>query len=92
MQSIAKEAIAARYELDETQTALLELYVQPLATEPNAWYRMNDGVPCFEVQYFLSQGPDGAFVEKDGAYGVLVNVETGVIERIVYESGLGGEG
>lgn len=91
MQSIAKEAIAARYELDETQTALLELYVQPLATEPNAWYRMNDGVPCFEVQYFLTQNEDSR-TEKDGTYAVLVNVETGVIEKIVYESGLGGEG
>ena len=94
MQSIAKEAIAARYELDERQTALLELYVQPLATEPNAWYRMNDGVPCFEVQYFLDQDPEHpeTHVDKDGTYAALVNVETGVIEKLVYESGMGGEG
>ena len=92
MQAIAKEAVVMRYELTEAQAALLELYVQPLATEENAWYWMIGGQPGFEVQYFLDQDPDGTFTEKDGAYAVAVNVETGVVERMVYESGLGGEG
>ena len=92
MAELARQAVIEAYSLTAEQAAALEKYVQPLADEENAWYWMEDGKPCFEVQYFLSQGPDGAFVEKDGAYGVLVNVETGVIERIVYESGLGGEG
>ena len=91
MQAIGKEAIVSRYELSEAQADLLELYVQPLADEPNAWYYMMDGIPCFEVEYFLSQDPE-KHIEKDGSYAVLVNVETGVIEKIVYESGLGGEG
>ncbi len=91
MQAIGKDAIVSRYGLSEVQAALLELYVDPLADEPNAWYHMEDGVPCFEVEYFLSQDPE-KHVDKDGAYAVLVNVETGVIEKIVYESGLGGEG
>ncbi len=94
MQAVAKEAVVQRYGLTEAQAALLELYVQPLAEEENAWYWMIGGQPCFEVQYFLQQDPDhpGTFTEKDGAYAVAVNVETGVIERLVYESGLGGEG
>ena len=91
MRTLAKEAVIARYELTEDQAALLELYCQPLADEPNAWYHMHEGVPCFEVQYFLTQNPETR-TEKDGSYAVLVNVETGVIEKIVYESGLGGEG
>ena len=32
------------------------------------------------------------FTEKDGIYTVDVNVETGVIEEIYYESGMGGNG
>ncbi len=91
MRAAAKEAVTVRYELTEAQAAMLELFVQPMATEENAWYLMIDGEPCFEVQYFLDQNP-GTFTEKDGAYAVAVNVKTGVIERMVYESGLGGEG
>ena len=92
MAELARQAVIEAYSLTAEQAAALEKYVQPLADEENAWYWMEDGKPCFEVQYFLTQDQDGAFVEKDGTYGVLVNVETGVIERIVYESGLGGEG
>ena len=94
MQTIAKEAIIARYELTDEQAAMLELFVQPYADQENAFYWMINGQPCFEVQYFLTQNPDHPenFVEKDGTYGAAVNVETGVIERLIYESGLGGEG
>ena len=62
--------------------------------EKTAWYRMDEGKPCFEVQYFLDQEPEHpeTHVDKDGTYAALVNVETGVIEKLVYESGMGGEG
>ena len=94
MQALAKEAVIRRYELTDEQASMLEIYVQPLADEANAWYWMEDGKPCFEVQFFLDQDPKGRdhHVDKDGSYAVLVNVETGVIERMVYESGLGGNG
>ena len=94
MQALAKEAVIRRYELTDEQAAMLELYVQPLADEANDWYWMEDGKPCFEVQFFLNQDPkvQDRHVDKDGSYAVLVNVETGVIERMVYESGLGGNG
>ena len=94
MKSAAREAVIRIYELNEKQAALLELYVQPLAEEKNAWYHMYEGKPCFEVQYFLDQDPEHPekHEEKDGTYAALVNVETGVIERRVDESGLGGEG
>jgi len=57
---------------------------------------MEDEKPVFYVWFYLSQGqvssvpgtrPD--FVEKDGIYVVDVNVETGVIESTLYDSGLG---
>ena len=94
MQALAKEAVIRRYELTDEQASMLEIYVQPLADEANAWYWMEDGNPCFEVQFFLDQDPENPVhhVDKDGTYAVLVNVETGVIERMVYESGLGGNG
>ena len=94
MQALAKEAVIRRYELTDEQAAMLEIYVQPYADEANAWYWMEDGNPCFEVQFFLDQDPENPVhhVDKDGTYAVLVNVETGVIERMVYESGLGGNG
>ena len=94
MQALAKEAVIRRYELTDEQAAMLEIYVQPYADEANAWYWMEDGNPCFEVQFFLDQDPENPdhHVDKDGSYAVLVNVETGVIERMVYESGLGGNG
>ena len=93
-QAAAREAVIRVYELTGEQAALLELYVQPLAVEKNAWYRMYEGKPCFEVQYFLDQDPEHpeTHVDKDGTYAALVNVETGVIEKLVYESGMGGEG
>ena len=94
MKVAAREAVIRTYELSSEQAALLELYVQPLAVEKNAWYRMYEGKPCFEVQYFLDQDPEHpeTHPDKDGTYAALVNVETGVIEKLVYESGLGGEG
>ena len=94
MQALAKEAVIRRYELTDEQAALLEIYVQPFADAANDWYWMEDGKPCFEVQLFLDQDPKDHdhHVDKDGSYAVLVNVETGVIERMVYESGLGGNG
>lgn len=94
MRERARQAVVQQYDLSEAQAAILELYVQPLAVEANAWYWMEDGIPCFEVHYGLDQDPEHpeTHVEMDGDYAVLVNVETGVIEKIVYESGLGGEG
>ena len=51
------------------------------------------------VRFFLVQHADPTdrdirleWVEKDGTYTVYVNVETGVIEEIFYDSGLGGNG
>lgn len=91
MLSIGREAVISRYGMNDVQAAALELYVQPLADEPNAWYLMWNGAPCYEMQYFLTQNP-GTFTDMDGTYAVLVNVQTGVVEEILYESGLGGEG
>ena len=94
MRETARQAVVERYDLTGAQAALLELYVLEWDDSPNAWYCMYEGQPCFEAQYFLDQDPEHpeTHVEKYGAYAVLINVVTGVVEEIVYESGLGGEG
>ena len=53
---------------------------------------------CLEVFFSLQQKPSPApdewpeWTEMDGQYYVSVNVETGVIENVVYDSGLNGNG
>ena len=58
---------------------------------------MMDGKPVYNVWFYLQQVPADndpdtitPFTEKDGAYWVDVNVETGEIESTIYDSGLGG--
>lgn len=103
MVSLARDAVVSRYELTEAQASLLELYTRlqsgsssglPYGEPANSWYEMVNGKPCFWVEYFLTQDPDHPekHADKDGSYAVYVNVETGVIEEMVYNSGLGGEG
>ena len=59
-----------------------------------------DGTPCYWRTLFLIQNPDPenpyAFhenpTEKDGTYFVIINVRTGVIEDVEYDTGVGGNG
>ena len=94
MAAVGKEAIVGSYALREDQAGLLELYTRLNSDWPEEWYEMINGQPCFMVEYLLTQDPDHPEVhlEKDGAYVAYVNVETGRIEEITYESGMGGNG
>ena len=100
MIAIGREFIISSYGLNEEQISRLELYTNRGPTmellaligitevpeqDPNEWYETIKGVPCFEVEYLLySEGGDENRTEKDGYYIVYVNVETGVIEDILY--------
>ena len=59
---------------------------------------MKDGKPVLTVMLSLQQqvsDDPSAFVpftQRDGVYWVDVNVETGVIEDLLYDSQLGGNG
>ena len=62
------------------------------------YYRMKDGKPVLTVMLSLQQRPaDNSsafppFTPGDGVYWVDVNVETGTIEDLLYDSQLGGNG
>lgn len=99
-----REFIVSNYGLNEEQAARMELYTNtelPDDGNPNCWYDMINGKPCFCVEYLLYQpmtteeyeaGKPLDYKEGDGYYVVYVNVETGEIEEYVYNSGLEGQG
>jgi len=96
MTAAAHEAVAAVYGLNAEQSAILLADACP---DEDGSYKLQNGEPCFCIQFFLVQRPLPGdlyaweeWTEKDGTYTVYVNVETGVVESILYESGLGGNG
>ena len=109
---IGREFILSNWGLNDEQAARMELFTNfgrepdsaPGPEEnPNGWYDMIGGKPCFQVEYLLAEPeiPEQPGVtenlprqyrEGDGYYIVYVNVETGEIERFEYNSGLGGQG
>ena len=91
MNQIAKEAVIQVYELTEKQASLL--------LPDDGLYQYYEEKPCYTTHVFLIQNPipddlysRETFVEKDGTYFVYINVETGVVEELHYDSGLGGNG
>lgn len=89
MENLAREAVAASYGLTEEQAAQLECHQD---IPEYAYYGYTGEAPCYHVWLYLTQAADGVWTEKDGIYVVDVNVETGVIENILYDSGLGSNG
>ena len=61
-------------------------------------YLRQEGKPIFTIMLSLHQKTSDdlnvtpPFTEKDGVYWVDVNVDTGVIENILYDTQLGGNG
>lgn len=102
MTAIGREFILANYNLNEEQAARMELYTNSIEEQqPNTWYEMINGVPCFEVEYLLygdypqeliDAGEPRPRTEMDGYYIVYVNVETGTVEQFEYNSALNGLG
>ena len=87
MDALAREAIIQYFDLNDTQAAMLRMENDE---EGRHFYPKNNQ-PCYISYAWLVQHPDPVyadlsleFVEKDGTYTVYVNVETGVIEDIVY--------
>lgn len=97
MIGIARQALVSVYGLTDEQMAMLETDEE---IRENSCYWMLDGKPVYDVWFWLLQDKTEyddpsvfpEFTEKDGIYIVDVNVETGVIEDIYYESGMGGNG
>ena len=83
--ALAKEAIVQRYELTQEQTEKLEWH--------DTWtdFGMVGDTPVLNVWFWLSVSQDG-YTDGDGLYGASVNVETGSIEEMQYDSALAGNG
>ena len=97
MIEIARQAVISVYGLTDEQMAMMGTD-EEIREESTYW--MLDGKPVYSVWFWLLQDTTEyddpsvfpEFTEKDGIYTVDVNVETGVIEEIYYESGMGGNG
>ncbi len=96
MIDLARQALVSVYGLTDEQMRLIEC---PQDIEDYFYFNMQDGKPVYSVWFYLLQAPvpddPGVFpefTEKDGIYVVSVNVETGVIESLIYDTSLGGNG
>ena len=95
---MAREAAALQYQLTPKQAEML-IYDEA-EDDLMSFGPEEDGSPCYWRTLFLIQDPDPenpyAFhenpTEKDGTYFVIINVRTGVIEDVEYDTGVGGNG
>ena len=89
--TIGKDAIVQEYKLTKEQSDKLEY-------QPDMIYASyEDDEPLINLCYCLSQkeivtGYAEDFTEKDGQYWATINLKTGVIEDLVYDSGLAANG
>jgi hypothetical protein len=81
----ARLAIIKEYNLSTEQERLLYPY------DGEEYFKMEEGKPLFS-QFYILDREDGGWVEKNGIYVVTVNMETGEIEEIIYDSTLAGNG
>ena len=87
METHAREALALRYNLSQDQICHLAWY------EESSYYMMyNEEKPCYEFYFALGYDEDGYQGAGSGIYMAAVNVEPGVVENLIYDSGLGGNG
>ena len=83
---LAKEAIAQEYALTGEQA-------DKLTFEPDSTYiTWQNEQPEANLLFWLWQGEDEAFHEKDGQYWVTVNLATGMIEDMIYDAGQAANG
>lgn len=81
---IAKEAVGVRYHLTSRQISLMSINV-----DENWAYVLLDGTLCYCCQILVGELSDEE-TEQDGTYTVYLNLETGVVEDILFLSEHGG--
>ena len=83
---ISQKAIAEAYGLNQVQ-------LDRITYEPDSTVIVYDeGIPQANLLFWLWQRDDQQFTEKDGQYWVLFNMDTGLVENILYDTGLAGNG
>ena len=80
----AVKALISEYGLTNAQVALLQIW------DGDETYAFENDTPTISLYYHLAQGDQ--WMEKDGIYVVIVNLKTGTIEDVLYDSGLAGNG
>lgn len=89
MEAIAREALSVRYQFNSEQAACL------MRQEDSVGYGLfgENNLPVYRFYFSLGYVEDGYQGEEGrGIYHVAVNVESGVIEDVLYDSALGGCG
>ncbi len=89
MEAIAREALSVRYQFTPEQAACL------MRQEDSVGYALHgeNNLPVYRFYFALGYIEDGYQGESGrGIYHVAVNVESGVIEDMLYDSALGGCG
>ena len=87
--ALAIEAIRSVYGLTDAQIAMLETFDD----RDGMLFEMQEGHHVISVMYWLWQGDEeSGHTEKDGVYWIDVNMDTGVIEDMLYDSGMAGNG
>ena len=81
---IAKEAVGVRYHLTSQQISLMSIDV-----DENSAYVLLDGTLCYRCWIFVGE-LSSEETEQDGTYTVYLNLETGVVEYILFLSEHGG--
>ena len=85
MDGIARAAMQERFGLTGQQLEKLD-YV-----EESCWWYMENEQAFYSLYYGLNQ-KEGEWTAGDGIYIVDVNVQTGVVEEVLYDTGLLGNG
>ena len=85
---LALEAIVQVYSLTDSQLAALST----ADDEYSFYYTVENDNPVLCICYALTQSADGEYTDGDGQYWVTINVETGTIEDVLYDSGLASNG
>ena len=84
--AMGKDAVIQEYRLTEEQTNKLNY-------EPDSTYiSYQNDQPLAHMLFWLWQNDGDTFTEKDGQYWVTINLKTEVIEDIIYDAGLAGNG
>jgi len=81
---IAKKAVCERYHLTAQQASSITIDV-----DENSAYVMLDGTLCYRCWIFVGEF-SSENTEQEGTYTVYVNLETGVVEDIMFLSEQGG--
>ncbi len=86
-EAIGKSALVSAYGMTDAQAQLL---YQLTGEDDQTTYEMLNSRPVVKLFYHLQQGSE--WQDMDGIYVVTVNLENGVVEEVLYDSGLAGNG